>query len=99
MLRIDRNSDQSPRLARFQLPEKAVVGLFLRRRPLYPAELRDHVLESLIFSGFRGFGDVHRELWGGFANQEGRLLIGFSNSDGRTSSHLLILISGSSASE
>ena len=57
MLRIDRNSDQSPRLARFQLPEKAVVGLFLRRRPLYPAELRDHVPETLYFQGFPDFED------------------------------------------
>ena len=31
---------------------KAVVGLLLRRRPLYPAELRDHVPETLYFQGF-----------------------------------------------
>lgn len=43
-------SEQIPRLARFQLPEKAVVGLFLRRRSLYPAELRVHVPENSVFS-------------------------------------------------
>ena len=30
-------------------------GLSLRRRPLYPAELRDHVPETLCFQGFPGF--------------------------------------------
>ena len=29
-------------------------GLSLRRRPLYPAELRDHVPEILILQGFQG---------------------------------------------
>ena len=28
---------------------------FLRRRTLYPAEVRDHVLEILILQGFRAF--------------------------------------------
>ena len=34
---------------------KSVVGLLLRRRTLYPAEVRDHVLEILISQGFRAF--------------------------------------------
>ena len=34
----------------FSVSGKAVVGLLLRRRPLYPAELRDHLLESPYFS-------------------------------------------------
>ena len=34
----------------FSVSGKAVVGLFLRRRPLYPAELRDHVLGNPLFS-------------------------------------------------
>ena len=36
---------------------KPAVGLFLRRRPLYPAELRDHVPETLYFQGFPDFED------------------------------------------
>jgi hypothetical protein len=36
----------------FSVSGKAVVGLFLRRRPLYPTELRNHMLESL-FQDFR----------------------------------------------
>ena len=39
----------------FSVSGKAVVGLFLRRRTLYPAEVRDHVLEILISQGFRAF--------------------------------------------
>ena len=39
----------------FSVSGKAVVGLFLRRRTLYPAEVRDHVLEILILQGFRAF--------------------------------------------
>ena len=73
---------------------------FLRRRPLYPAELRDLVLESPYFQGFRGIGDCSPWILRGvFANQEGRFLISFSNFGGRTFSHLLILTFGSGASE
>jgi len=39
--RSDQNFGSIPHLARFQFPEKVVVGLLLRRRPLYPAELRN----------------------------------------------------------
>jgi len=39
----------------FSVSGKAVVGLLLRRRTLYPAEVRDHVLEILILQGFRAF--------------------------------------------
>ena len=39
----------------FSASGKAAVGLFLRRRTLYPAEVRDHVLEILISQGFRAF--------------------------------------------
>ena len=39
----------------FSVSGKAVVGLFLRRRTLYPAEVRDHVLKILISQGFRAF--------------------------------------------
>ena len=75
-------------------------GLSLRRRPLYPAELRDLVLESPYFQGFRGIGDCSPWILRGvFANQEGRFLISFSNFGGRTFSHLLILTFGSGASE
>ena len=60
-------------------------GLSLRRRPLYPAELRDLVLESPYFQGFRGIGDCSPWILRGvFANQEGRFLISFSNFGGRT---------------
>ena len=38
----------------FSAFRRAVVGLLLRRRPLYPAELRDHVPETLILQGFQG---------------------------------------------
>ena len=34
----------------FSVSGKTVVGLLLRRRPLYPAELRDHVLGNPLFS-------------------------------------------------
>ena len=75
-------------------------GLSLRRRPLYPAELRDLVLESPYSQGFRGIGDCSPWILRGvFANQEGRFLISFSNFGGRTFSHLLILTFGSGASE
>ena len=74
--------------------------LFLRRRPLYPAEVRDHVLKILILQGFRGFSDSSPWCLGVvFANQEGRFLISFSNFGGRTFSYLLILTFGSGASE
>ena len=54
----------------------------------------------LILQGFRGFSDSSPWCLGVvFANQEGRFLISFSNSGGRTFSHLLILTSGSGASE
>ena len=53
--RSDQNFGSIPHLARFQFPEKVVVGLLLRRRTLYPAEVRDHVLEILILQGFRAF--------------------------------------------
>ena len=39
----------------FSVSGKTVVGLLLRRRTLYPAEVRDHVLEILILQGFRAF--------------------------------------------
>ena len=38
----------------FSVSGKAVVGLLLRRRPLYPAELRDHIPETLCFQRFPG---------------------------------------------
>ena len=39
----------------FSVSGKAAVVLFLRRRPLYPAELRDLVLESPYFSRLSRF--------------------------------------------
>ena len=39
----------------FSVSGKTIVGLLLRRRPLYPAELRDHVPETLYFQGFPDF--------------------------------------------
>ena len=66
-------------------------GLSLRRRPLYPTELRNHVSKVLIFQGFRGIGDCSPWSLGGvFANRGGQFLISFSNFGGRTFSHLLI---------
>ena len=41
----------------FSVSGKTVVGLLLRRRPLYPAELRNHILESPYFhEAFEFFG-------------------------------------------
>ncbi len=75
----------------FSVSGKTVVGLLLRRRPLYPTELRNHVSKVLIFQAFRGIGDCSPWSLGAFfANQEGHLLISFSNFGGRTFSHMLI---------
>ena len=75
-------------------------GLSLRRRPLYPAELRDHTLESPYFARLSRLRRLLTVRLGViFANLEGRFLISFSNFGGRTFSHLLILTFGSGASE
>ena len=42
--------------ARFRFLEKVIGELLLRRRPLYPAELRDHMAEALYFQGCQRFG-------------------------------------------
>ena len=73
---------------------------FLRRRPLYPAELRDHTLESPYFARLSRLRRLLTVRLGVIlANLEGRFLISFSNFGGRTFSHLLILAFGSGASE
>ena len=86
--------------ARFRLLEKVIGELLLRRRTLYPAELRDHALESPYvarLSRLRRLLTVRLGVI--FANLEGRFLISFSNFGGGTFSHLLILTFGSGASE
>ena len=41
----------------FSVSGKTIVGLLLRRRPLYPTELRNHILESPYFhKAFEFFG-------------------------------------------
>ena len=45
---------------------QAAVRLLIRRRTLYPAEVRDHMLEILILQGFRAYPVILTEVrnWG-----------------------------------